>query len=155
MAEVFLLSPSYPQKFLQFIQKQLLKQGLNCEVLNSPVEALVKVKECFGIKSKKLPNLRTLSSGPFQLNPSNYTLIQNKELKRLRKKEYELLRFFLINKNQILSRYTILENVWGPKVNPFSNTVDVHIANLRKIINTKQNKYLKTVHSAGYILEIE
>ncbi|MFC1810760.1 winged helix-turn-helix domain-containing protein [Patescibacteria group bacterium] len=48
----------------------------------------------------------------------------------------------------------MLDNVWGPNANPFSNTVDVHIARLRKIINIEQKEYLKTIHCVGYILEI-
>jgi len=43
--------------------------------------------------------------------------------------------------------------VWGPFANPFSNTVDVHIAKIRKKINTPQKTYLKTIHGAGYIFE--
>lgn len=154
MAELFLISPHYPLKFLQFIKKQITAQGLNCEVLSSPIEALTKVKECFGIKTKRLPNLKVIDCGPFKLRQANYTLILKGKTKRLRKKQFDLLRFFIANKNQVLSRYTILENVWGPKTNPFSNTVDVHIAGLRKILNTKEKTYLKTVYTAGYILEI-
>jgi len=154
MAELFLISPHHPFKILKSLKKQIAKQGLDCEVLSSPIEALIKVKECFGIKQKRLPNLKLIDCGPFKLKQSNYTIIQNGQTKKLRKKHFELLQFFIANKNQILSRFTILENVWGPKANPFSNTVDVHIAGLRKIINTKENTYLKTVHTAGYILEI-
>ena len=154
MTSVFLLSPHQPQKFLKFIKKQLSQYGLDCEVLTTPLDALLKVKECFGIKYKRLPKLRTQNAGPFKLNPSDFSFIQNHKFRKLRKKEFELLQFFITNRNQIVNRNTILENVWGPNVNPFSNTVDVHIARLRKIINTKQKEYLKTIHCVGYILEI-
>ncbi len=154
MAEVFLISPYFPLKLMQFIKKQIAKQGVDCEVLNSPTEALIKVKECFGIKNKRLPNLKIIDCGPFKLKQANYAIIQNGKERKLRKKHFELLRFFVLNRNKVLSRYTLLENVWGPKTNPFSNTVDVHVAGLRRIINTKDDAYLKTVYSAGYILEI-
>lgn len=153
MAEVFLLSQNYPQKIMQYIKSVLKQSGIECEVLNSPIKALLTVKKCFGIKYQQIPQIRIRKIGPFKLNAANYSIMLNKKFIKLRKKEFELLQFFIANPNITLNRNTILENVWGNKANPFSNTVDVHIASLRKKINTPTKTYLNTVHSIGFYFE--
>ena len=72
----------------------------------------------------------------------------------LRNKEFALLEYFLRNPGIVLSRGMILENVWDMNVDPFTNTVDVHIRLLRqKIDNDFRKKMIKTVPKRGYKLE--
>jgi DNA-binding response OmpR family regulator len=72
----------------------------------------------------------------------------------LRSKEFSLLQFFMENPGKLLSRISILEHVWDHNSDILTNTVDVHISQLRKKIekNTGQ-KYIHTVPCMGYILE--
>lgn len=153
MTEIFLMSPKSPLKILNMIKEQLMEQGINCEVLNSPQKAFIKVKQCFGLNFQRVPQLRRTKKGPFKINPEAHTVRLNGRRIKLGNKEFELLMFFIENKNKIINRNIILENVWGPSANPFSNTVDVHISNLRKKINISNKTYLKTVHGAGFIFE--
>ncbi|PIH55906.1 response regulator transcription factor [Paenibacillus sp. LK1] len=70
---------------------------------------------------------------------------------RLTKREYELLVFLIKNKNRILSREILLNQVWGydTAVNP--NVVDLYIGYLRKKLKCeKKDRYIKTVHGRGY-----
>lgn len=162
MSEVFLMSAGGQNKLLRFIQKKLVNDGLKCQILDSPKNAIHKVKECFNLGYKNIPKLVPLKVADFDLNPEEYTLTPRKikstvnqnEIIKLRKKEYELLQFLITNKNRIVNRNTILENVWGPYSNPFTNTVDVHIASLRKKLNRGDKVLLKTVHGVGYKLEL-
>ncbi|MBI4994337.1 response regulator transcription factor [Candidatus Peregrinibacteria bacterium] len=72
----------------------------------------------------------------------------------LRHKEFELLEFFIINRGKILTRNTILENVWDRNANFASNTVDVHINRLRrKIDDPFREKLIHTIHCLGYVFE--
>lgn len=48
--------------------------------------------------------------------------------------EFSLLRFLIQHEGQVMSRDTILDEVWGDEVNVFPRTVDTHIAHLRKKI---------------------
>lgn len=66
-------------------------------------------------------------------------------------KEMGLLKYMLKNKNRVLSRSMIMENVWDGEADPFSNTIETHILNLRKKIDTdKKKKLIHTVSGRGY-----
>ena len=75
------------------------------------------------------------------------------QLIQLRNKEFSLLHFMMINAGKVLSRTTILENVWDRNANILTNTVDVHISQLRKKIEKDtEQKYIHTIPCSGYIL---
>lgn len=67
-------------------------------------------------------------------------------------KEYELLEYFIQNKNIALSRERLIEQVWGYDYEGDTRTIDVHVAALRRKLNL--GAYLKTVYKLGYRLEI-
>ncbi|SHI69170.1 response regulator [Parasporobacterium paucivorans] len=64
-------------------------------------------------------------------------------------KEYELLKYLIINKEIVMSREKLLENVWGYDYEGESRTVDIHVNTLRKKLG-KQGEYIKTIRSVGY-----
>ena len=72
-------------------------------------------------------------------------------------KEFSLLEFLLYNKNRPVSRITLAEHVWGDDFDPFtmSNTIDVHIKNLRRKIDTlgSGKSLLKTVRGVGFMVQ--
>ena len=72
-------------------------------------------------------------------------------------KEFSLLEFLLYNKNRPVSRITLSEHVWGDDFDPFtmSNTIDVHLKNLRhKIDPPGSNKSLiNTVRGIGFMVQ--
>ncbi len=71
----------------------------------------------------------------------------------LRNKEFQLLEFLMRNKDTLLSRQLILENVWDRNAFFMTNTVDVHINSLRKKIDYNEKyKLIETVYCSGYIL---
>ncbi len=67
-------------------------------------------------------------------------------------KEYELLKFFIRHIDEVVTRNTLLDEVWGYDVFPTTRTVDNYIMMLRKKIeaNPAIPKHLQTIHSAGY-----
>lgn len=68
-------------------------------------------------------------------------------------KELALLKYLLRNKNQILTRRRLAEQVWGYKFDTGTNVVDVYINYLRKKIDEGfPKKLLHTVHGEGFIL---
>ncbi|HEY4503963.1 MAG TPA: response regulator transcription factor [Candidatus Paceibacterota bacterium] len=72
----------------------------------------------------------------------------------LTRKTYDLLEYLMKNKNTVLSRGAIMEYVWNSESDPFSNTVEAHISNLRKKINIAGKKdILKNIAGRGYIVE--
>lgn len=73
------------------------------------------------------------------------------------KKEYNLLLYFIENKNRVLTKESLFEHVWGENSVFMDNSdfIYTHINRLRKKIkNHTGENYIKTVHGFGYKLEI-
>lgn len=69
----------------------------------------------------------------------------------LSKKEFALLEYFMRNAGTSLTRNMILEHVWDMNIDPFSNTVDMHVNSLRKKVDSGfERKLIHTVHGLGY-----
>lgn len=67
-------------------------------------------------------------------------------------KEYELLEYFIRNRNIALTRERLIEQVWGYDYEGDTRTVDVHVASIRRKLDL--GKQLKTVYKLGYRLEV-
>jgi len=71
-------------------------------------------------------------------------------------REYALLEYLLLNKNKILSRHKIEDNVWNYDYEGGTNVVDVYITYLRKKIDEGYStKLIHTVRGIGYIMKEE
>lgn len=69
----------------------------------------------------------------------------------LTKREYDLLLFLTKNKNKVLSREMLLNQVWGYDVAVNPNVVDLYIGYLRKKLKCeKKDRYIQTIHGRGY-----
>jgi len=69
----------------------------------------------------------------------------------LTRKEFTLLEYLMRHEDTVLSRSMLMEHVWEMNIDPFSNTVDAHIASLRKkIMLSNENKLIHTVPGRGY-----
>jgi two-component system, OmpR family, copper resistance phosphate regulon response regulator CusR len=71
-------------------------------------------------------------------------------------KEYELLCFLMLHRNQAVSRDMLAREVWqvSERATPLDNVIDVHIARLRRKIDEPfECKMLKTIRGVGFILE--
>ena len=64
--------------------------------------------------------------------------------------EYELLKFFVENQDNVWSREQLLEKVWGYDYFGGARTVDVHVRRLRAKLGDQRKDWIKTVHSVGY-----
>lgn len=73
-------------------------------------------------------------------------------LVQLTAKEYELLRYLLLNPGRVLSKYQILQHVWGYDFPGDDNLVEVHISSLRDKIRDRDKSVIQTVRGFGYRL---
>ena len=69
-------------------------------------------------------------------------------------KEYDLLKYFMQNKNIALSRDTILTNIWGYDFYGDERTVDTHVKTLRNNLG-KYRDVIKTVRGMGYKFDVK
>ena len=67
-------------------------------------------------------------------------------------REFKLLHYFVEHRNEVLSRDKLLNAVWDYDEAPLTRTVDVHVAKLRKKLETRpgEPEYIVTVHRMGY-----
>lgn len=92
-----------------------------------------------------------LTVGGFALDTISHTLKKHGKEIRLTPKEFSFLAYLMRNQGRILSRMSILEHVWGVDADPFTNTVETHIVNLRKKLGDHHKKSLiHTVPGVGY-----
>lgn len=130
-------------------------EALNCgadDYITKPFlfeEVLARVNATIR-RDKFLSNV--LEFGNLSLNIVTHILETEKESVHLPEMEYELLKYFLEHKNQILSRETLSEEVWKLRFSPSTNVVDVTIKNLRKKLEEYAgNRFIKSVYGEGYL----
>ena len=95
-----------------------------------------------------------LCLGDLTLDPSAQRTIKGRREIYLTRKEFILLEYLLSNKGRVVSRGMILEHVWNRESDPFSNTIEAHILNLRKKIDSGKKKLIHTVPGRGYKMEL-
>ncbi|WP_313260541.1 response regulator transcription factor [Sphingobacterium sp.] len=70
--------------------------------------------------------------------------------------EFRLLEYLMVNKNKVISRMDILEEVWEMDINMSTNVVDVYVNYLRKKVDKQyENKLIHTVIGMGYVMRNE
>lgn len=72
----------------------------------------------------------------------------------LRRKEFDILEYLVVNHGHVLTRTMILDHVWEAGTEGWNNTVDVHIKYLRDKIDRPFDKPLiKTAYGVGYMVD--
>ena len=90
--------------------------------------------------------------GRLTVDFQSYVAIENGDEIKLSHKEFEILHYLLDHSNLVVSRYDLLEDIWGYDEQPTTRTVDNYILSIRKKIEDDPSnpKHLITVHKAGY-----
>ena len=115
-------------------------------------ELLLRIKALLRRTSKKLEE-GILSHRDLVLDKSSRTLTVNGKKTDVTKLEFNLLCEFIINKNSVLDRDYLLQNVWGDGEEYQYRTVNVAINRLKEKIDPDKTKnYIETVRGVGYKL---
>ncbi len=106
--------------------------------------------------------IKTVLKRPYDIKSSTYTIndltiytdkqqvTKNGKELPLTRKEFMLLECLAKEKGRVLTRGALMENVWDMNIDPFSNTLETHILNLRKKIGKNGKNIIKTVTGRGY-----
>lgn len=112
-------------------------------------------KRFFGMSGEK-ERQELLQIGELQVDVEQHTVRYQEHLIDLTKKEFDLLAYLMHNKNIVLSRESIIEQVWGYDYFGDTNVVDVYIRYLRSKIDERfQVKIIHTVRGVGYQVKDE
>ncbi|MBR5231426.1 MAG: response regulator transcription factor [Clostridia bacterium] len=107
-------------------------------------------------KQDKVPESDLKCMGDIALDTLRHTVTVRGEEVLLTGREFKLLEYMMENAGIVLSRETLLTNVWGYDYMGETNVVDVYIRYLRqKIDETYQIKTLHTVRGVGYVMKME
>lgn len=110
-------------------------------------ELLARIRNVIKRTSKRKEDL--LKLGDLTLDVRKNVVKEGSAEIHLTKKEFMLLELLLSRKNEVLSRGVIMEHVWDMNADPFSNTIESHIANLRRKLKIGK-EVIVTVPGRGY-----
>lgn len=103
---------------------------------------------------RQLPANQSLHYGELEVNLDSKEAFREGRPIKLTIREFKLLEFFMQNPGKALSRFELLEKVWGLDFDTGTNVVDVYVNYLRnKIDKGFSNKLIHTVYGTGYILK--
>jgi DNA-binding response OmpR family regulator len=93
---------------------------------------------------------KSINIGKFQFYADDLILKSENGSRNLTLKESELIRFFAINQNKVLSRNEILEKIWGNDDYFLGRSLDVFISRLRKYFEADPNIKITNLHGIGF-----
>jgi DNA-binding response OmpR family regulator len=112
------------------------------EELKSRIKALTRRPEVIKSKLTKVGNI--------EIDSSNFEIKKNNKKIYLTRKEFTLLNLLVDNIGQVVSRGMIMELVWDSNVDPFSNTIEAHIRNIRYKIGDTKKRIIQNIPGRGY-----
>lgn len=117
-------------------------------------ELLARIRNALRNTAPLSPSTEVLSACGLELDAGRRTVTMRGKPVDLTKREFDLLHFLLKNKGIVLSRESLLENVWGFDFAGDTNAVDVYIRFLRGKIDEVFNiKFIHTVRGVGYVIK--
>lgn len=121
-----------------------IKKPFSVMELISRVKALLRRTLTEEVKELKLDELA--------INNEKHEVSIDGQIIELTYKEYELLSLFIMNKGLVLTRDTIMDQVWGTDYEGESRTIDMHVKTLRQKLG-EYGVRIKTIRNVGYVIE--
>ena len=126
-----------------------LAKPFNLAELNSRIKALIRRRNFDGNNAIVVNEIKII--------PEERAVKVNDELVMLTAKEYDLLLFFITNKNRVVSKNSIAEHLWGDDSDQMDNHdfIYVHLRNLRKKLAEKGcADYIQMIYGIGYNFKV-
>lgn len=120
-------------------------------------ELLARIRAALrAVPARQAPAGDLLTAGPVTLDVGRHRVTVRDTEVELTRREFDLLRYLLENKGRVISRESLLDNVWGFDFVGETNAVDVYISFLRsKIDDPFGIKLIHTVRGVGYVIKEE
>lgn len=128
-----------------------LTKPFHLSELNARIRSIIRRRGLQGSNEKKINELTIKFD-------QRRVLINDHEIVMTRK-EYDLLLYFIMNEDRVLSKEDIAEHLWGDDMSIIADSFDFiynHIKNLRKkMIDNGCRDYIKTIYGIGYKFSVE
>jgi DNA-binding response OmpR family regulator len=141
---------------LAFIQKEALVNlplslGFDDFVMRDadPQEIRARIQQMFW-RIGKVDREHTVNIGELLLDLDNYEISLKGKPVSLTYREYELLKFFIMNSDRVFTREVLLDRVWGYDNYVGTRTVDIHVQRLRTKLGGAYGDLIQTVRNVGY-----
>ena len=128
-----------------------ITKPFSVSILNQRIQAVLRRSKVSKVNS----NIKT---GEFTLDLEMFSLMKNDEQIVLAPTEFKIMKIFMENKGQVLTRENLLSKLWNDDIDFVEeHTLTVNINRLRGKIedNPKKPKFIKTVYGMGYIWTVK
>ncbi len=128
-----------------------IQKPYTLSILLAKVKAMLKRRGNQGTSNTATPSIEF---GNVKIDPMLGRVRVNGEEVKLKSLEYKLLHYLAVNRNRIIPKEELFQNVWGDSF-VGDGTLNVHIRHLREKLEEKPNepRFIKTVWGRGYVLE--
>ena len=115
-------------------------------------ELLARIRAHLRRAGKQVVEIEAFSFGDVELDFKKYRASKDGQELELSAREFDILRYLIGRRGEIVTRDKLLDEVWGYDQNPVTRTVDNHIAKLRQKIEDSPSdpQHIITVHRIGY-----
>lgn len=115
-------------------------------------ELLARIRAHLRRAAKQVVEVESFTFGDVELNFKKYVARKGGRALELSAREFEILRYLIRHRGEIVTRDQLLDEVWGYESSTITRTVDNHIARLRQKIesNSSEPQHIITVHRLGY-----
>jgi DNA-binding response OmpR family regulator len=124
-----------------------ITKPFNGDILKARIAALLR-------RGQEMHEEKVIGVGDLTLNITRRQVSRSGRDIRLRKKEFDILEYLVVNRGHALTRSMILDHAWEAGTEGWNNTVDVHIKHLRDKVDRPFDKALiKTAYGIGYMVD--
>jgi two-component system OmpR family response regulator len=116
-------------------------------------ELLLRVKAILRRSHVSTTSADNLRCGPITIDESSHTVKFVEETIELSPTEFRLLQVLIENKNRVLSKSLLLDEVWGITFESESTVADTYISYLRKKLHKNGFEGIKTVRGVGFVIQ--
>lgn len=136
---------------LEFGADDYITKPFSVRELLARVKAILRRSQLQPVK-----DIARTTIGRLNIDFESFHATENQIEIKLSHKEFEILSYLHQHKNQVVSRYDLLEKVWGYDEQPTTRTVDNFVVRLRQKVelNPNQPRVILTVHGTGYKLVV-
>ncbi len=106
-------------------------------------------------RSRESIEEEVLQFGEVEINTAKYSVVVAAVPVSFTKKEFELLVFLARRPGRVITRDTLLNEIWGANVVVIDRTIDVHIRKIREKLGDDNMHFIETIKGVGYRLKAE